>query len=181
MVSVLKEKAFIRLLFSKTSFTVFTVLGIGLLYIVFMSVIDHKWFPFPYIILGLAFFKTIVISTMTLKQLTKMVNICHSFEDLLWIFGLLIMVSLLSFATDYTCLYQFDNQSFEGIPAYSDTYVYNLFHFFYFSVITFSTIGYGDIIPTSDVSRFIVLLETFLSFFIIVFALANVKKIHINK
>ena len=52
---------------------------------------------------------------------------------------------------------------------------------FSFVLATVSSVGYGDIIPTSDVSRFIVLLETFLSFFIIVFALANVKKIHINK
>ena len=45
-------------------------------------------------------------------------------------------------------------------------------------MITFSTVGYGDIVPTSDEARFVVMLEIFLSFFLIVFALTNIKKIH---
>lgn len=176
----IKGKTFFRLLFGKTAFTLLSVLGIAILYIVLMSTVNHKELPFPYIILTLATIKTWFISSTTLKQLSKLIKVCHSLEQLLWVFGLLIMVSLLSFATDYSCLYQFDPQTFEGVPTYSNTYVYNLYHFFYFSVVTFSTVGYGDIVPSSDIARFVVILETFLSFFIIVFALANIKKIHIK-
>ena len=178
--NLIKGKAFFRLLFGKTAFTLLSVLGIAILYIVLMSTVNHKELPFPYIILTLATIKTWFISSTTLKQLSKLIKVCHSLEQLLWVFGLLIMVSLLSFATDYSCLYQFDPQTFEGVPTYSNTYVYNLYHFFYFSVVTFSTVGYGDIVPSSDIARFVVILETFLSFFIIVFALANIKKIHIK-
>ena len=175
-----REYSFLRLLLGKTAVPILTILGVGILYIVLMSVIDHQSFPFPLFILVLALAKTVMISSTTLKQLSKMIKICHSMERLLWVFGLLIGISILSFATDYTCLYQYNHDNFRGVSAYSNNYIYNLYHFTYFSVTTFSTVGYGDIVPVSEVARFVVMLEIFLSFFIIVFALANIKKIHIE-
>lgn len=179
-VKQLKEKSFLKLLLGKTAIPILTILGVGILYVVLMSVIDHQSFPFPFIILVLALVKTLLISSNTMKQLSKMIKFCHSLERLLLVFGLLIGISILSFATDYTCLYQYNPDNFSGVSAYSDTYIYNLYQFTYFSVTTFSTVGYGDIAPVSEVARFVVMLEIFLSFFIIVFALANIKKIHIE-
>lgn len=175
------EKPFYKLLVGRTVLPLVTILGIGLLYVVLMSTIDHSSLPFHIIILTAALGKTIVITVTTLRRLSKLIKICNSLERLLWVFGLIIIISIFSFATDYACLYQFSHTTFEGVPDYSNSYLYNLYHFFYFSVITFSTVGYGDIIPTSDVARFVVILEIFLSFFLIVFALANIKKIHINE
>lgn len=177
----IREQPFLKLLFGKTALPIFTILGVGILYVVLMSIIDHKSFPFPIIILVLALIKTIMLASTTLKQLSKMIKICHSLERLLWVFGLLIGISIFSFATDYTCLYQFEHSTFEGVSAFNDSYIYNLYQFFYFSVITFSTVGYGDISPVSEIAKFVVMLEIFLSFFIIVFALANIRKIHINE
>jgi hypothetical protein len=177
----IREQPFLKLLFGKTALPIFTILGVGILYVVLMSIIDHKSFPFPIIILVLALTKTIMLASTTLKQLSKMIKICHSLERLLWVFGLLVGISIFSFATDYTCLYQFEHSTFEGVSTYADSYIYNLYQFFYFSVITFSTVGYGDISPVSEIAKFVVMLEIFLSFFIIVFALANIKKIHLNE
>ena len=170
----IREKPFYKLLLGRTTLPLVTILGIGTLYAVLMSMIDHKSLPFHIIIVTAALGKTIVITMTTLKRLSKLIKICHSLERLLWVFGLIIII------TDYACLFQFNNSTFVGVPDYSNSYLYNLYHFFYFSVITFSTVGYGDIIPTSDVARFVVMLEIFLSFFLIVFALANITKIHIN-
>ncbi len=175
------ENTFYKLLLRKTSLPILSILGASLLYVIVMTFINHPSYPFPYLILILAVVKTIIISMTTLKQLSKLVTSCYAIEHLLWIFGLLIFISMLSFATDYTCLYQFDHSAFEGAPEYVQSYLYNLYHFFYFSLITFSTVGYGDISPVSEIARFIVMLEIFLSFFIVVFAFANIKKMHINE
>ncbi|WP_339652667.1 ion channel [uncultured Maribacter sp.] len=176
----IREKPFYKLLLGRTVMSLVSILAIVILYIILMSMVDHPAFPFHIIIVTAALGKTLVITMTTLKGLSKLIKVCHSLERLLWVFGLIIIISIFSFATDYACLYQFSHSTFEGVPEYSISYLYNLYHFFYFSVITFSTVGYGDIIPTSDIARFVVMLEIFLSFFIIVFALANIKKIHIN-
>lgn len=177
----IREESFFKLLFSRIALPLFTILGIALLYVILMSMIDHSSFPFHIIIATAALGKTIVITITTMKQLSKLIKICHSLERLLWIFGLILIISIFSFATDYTCLFQFNHTAFEGVMDYSNSYIYNLYQFFYFSVITFSTVGYGDITPVSDIARFVVMLEIFLSFFLIVFALTNIKKIHINE
>lgn len=177
----IREKSFFKLLFGRIALPVLTILGIALLYVILMSMIDHSSFPFHIIIATAAFGKTMVITITTMKQLSKLIKICHSLERLLWIFGLILIISIFSFATDYTCLYQFNQAAFEGVTDYSNSYINNIYQFFYFSVMTFSTVGYGDITPVSDIARFVVMLEIFLSFFLIVFALTNIKKIHINE
>lgn len=171
---------FYRQLFRKTIFPIVSVLLVGILYVILMSLIDHRAFPMDYLILVFALVKTIVLALTTLNQLARLIRICHSVERLLWVFGLLIGLSIFSFATDFTCLYQFDSNAFEGVTTQSRTYIDHLFHFFYFSVITFSTVGYGDIVPVSMIARILSVMEIFLSFFIVVFALANIKKVHIK-
>tara|TARA_R110002073_G_scaffold5410_3_gene33373 strand:+ start:4251 stop:4805 length:555 start_codon:yes stop_codon:yes gene_type:complete len=181
ILSKIREKSFYKLLFGRTALPMFTIFGIALIYVTLMSIIDHSSFPFHIIIAIAALLKTIIITASTLKQLSKLIDICHSVKQLLWVFGLILFISIFSFATDYTCLYLFNDMAFEGISNYTNSYIFSLYHFFYFSMVTFSNVGYGDITPVSEVAKFVVMLEIFLSFFLIVFALANIKKIHLNE
>jgi len=177
----IQEKSFYKLLFCRTALPMFTIIGIAIVYVVLMPFIDHSSFPFHLIIATAALIKTIIITLVILKQLPKMIKICYSVQQLIWVYGSILFISILSYATDYTCLFLFNDMAFEGISVHTNSYIYSLYHFFYFSVITFSNVGYGDITPVSEVAKFVVMLEIFLSFFLIVFALANIKKIHINE
>ena len=51
----------------------------------------------------------------------------------------------------------------------------------YFSLITFSSVGYGDIVPISLPAKILVALEVALRFFVLVFGIANVNRIRVNK
>lgn len=172
---------FYRSLIGAISFPLFTIIGITVLYLFFMSFIDHKAFPFDYIIVILALVKTYFIASSTFKNLSKLVTNVVSLRRLLLIFGSIIIVTLLSFTIDYSCLYEYQKSSFSGIKDYSNSYLIKVPEFFYFSVTTFATVGFGDIVPVSGIARLLVLLEIALSFLIIVFGLANINKIHINE
>ena len=110
-----------------------------------------------------------------MRQLSRLAEKNYSFERLLLPIGLLIGLTVFSLATDFSCLYEYDVASFTGIsPSYTH-YLDRLFQFFYFSMITFSTVGYGDIAPNSTAAQYLIMLEISISFLIIVFAFANLK------
>ena len=90
----IREKPFYKLLLGRTVLPLVTILGIGILYVVLMSMIDHPVLPFHIIIIVAALGKTIVITVTTLKRLSKLIKICHSLERLLWVFGLIIIISI---------------------------------------------------------------------------------------
>lgn len=172
---------FYQVLMKTISKPLIVIIGVTVLYLIMMTVISHKNFPFDYFILIFAFIKTYFIALITFKHLSKLVKNCYSFDRLFLVFGLIILVTLLSFAIDYTCLYESQESSFTGTLNSSYSYIAKIPDFFYFSVTTFATVGYGDIVPVSSIARILVILEISLSFLIIVFALTNITKIHINE
>ena len=53
------------------------------------------------------------------------------------------------------------------------------FHFFYFSFVTITTLGYGDITPTSEIARSLALLEAVIGQIYLVVLVARLMGIHI--
>ena len=49
------------------------------------------------------------------------------------------------------------------------------------STVTFSSVGFGDITPISSLAKFVVMLEIGLRFFVLVFGIANINQIRVNK
>jgi hypothetical protein len=53
------------------------------------------------------------------------------------------------------------------------------FHFFYYSFVTITTLGYGDITPVSDIARSLALLEALIGQIYLVVLVARLVGIHI--
>ena len=67
---------FYRSLITAISLPLTTVIGVTALYIIMMSFINHKAFPFDYFVLIFALVKTYLIALVTFKHLSKLVKIC---------------------------------------------------------------------------------------------------------
>lgn len=81
-----------------------------------------------------------------------------------------------TFALNYMSLSMFENESFKGVVQTTDC-LQKFGEFFYFSAITFATIGYGDIVPNSLTAKMLVTIETITSVVFIVFIISNYSNI----
>ncbi|MEQ9261873.1 MAG: ion channel [Owenweeksia sp.] len=152
---------------------------VAIAYVYLMQFVDHALSWVPYLVIFLAFIKTGYFTFFTFRQVNKSIKQCHSFGQLLWIFGLLVMLIIFSYAADFTCLVAADTSSFLGFKAFDGfSYFEYLFETFYFSVVTFAAIGYGDIVPVTTPAKILVMMEIGQSFILIVFGLSNINNIH---
>ncbi|MBD80968.1 MAG: hypothetical protein CL840_18770 [Crocinitomicaceae bacterium] len=145
-----------------------------------LSTTDHSKDYFVWMILLASGGKMVTIIWISLSKIKEYLREFSSLQSVFLSFFVLIFVTIASFALDYHCLQGVQPFSISGIQIEQSSYLQQLFDFFYFSFITFSTIGYGDIVPISIYAKLLVMAETFMSFFIVVFAFSNISKMHLK-
>ena len=172
--------SFYKQLFKKLLFTIILVVVISLSYVLLTS-LNVAHLTITYIIGGLAFIKAFFIVRLTFIQLTNIIGESHKLSHVLTLFGFLILLIVLSFSFDYHALYATNVDSFKTSLTGNSTFIRQFFEFLYFSLITFSSVGFGDIVPIFVSGKIIVMLEVLLSFFVLVFGIANINRIHVDK
>ncbi|SFZ94772.1 Ion channel [Flaviramulus basaltis] len=178
--SISEFKGFYKQLFKKLLLTTTVVVTLSLSYVLFASLnVTHPFLS--YIIVFLAFIKTFFIVRLTFIQLSKIIGESHKLSHVLILFGVLILLIVFSFSFDYYTLYIMDVDSFKTSLTGNGSFIRQFFEFLYFSLITFSSVGFGDIVPISVSGKIMVMLEVFLSFFVLVFGIANINRIHVDK
>ena len=166
--------------FRQISPALLMVVGIAVVYVYFMQFVDHSLSWVPFLVLLLAFFKSLYFTFFTFRQVNESIRLCHSFRQLLSVFGILIVLIIFSFAADYACLNAANSSSFKGLETNTGLgYLGNLLELFYFSVVTFASVGYGDVSPLSTTAKLITIIEIGQSFVMIIFGLSNVNNIRI--
>jgi uncharacterized membrane protein YhaH (DUF805 family) len=176
-----QHTSFLARFFRQISPAFLLVVFIAVAYVYFMRMFDHQKTWVPYLIVLLAVVKTAYFSFFTFRQVNRSIVQCHSFRELLSVFGILVVLIIFSFAADYTCLNEADPLAFRGLEKTAGlSYLQNLFELFYFSVVTFVSVGYGDIAPISIPAKIITITEIGQSFVMVIFGLSNINKIHTN-
>lgn len=79
------------------------------------------------------------------------------FSDVLGLLGISFLAIVVGFASLYTDLIRQNSEHFSGLEEGLVA--------IYFSIVTFSTVGYGDIHPASFVARMVVMSEIFIALF----------------
>jgi len=173
------SSAFYRQLFSKAIPAMAIVLFIVILNIwVLDSIVIPSW---ALTVILLTMFKMFFILRLTFIQLSEIIAKSHLLAHVLALFGLLIGLIVLSFATDYAAMYLIDAESFKTNLTNGSPRGIVFFEFLYFSFISFSSVGFGDIVPTTYSAKSLVMLEVILSFIVLFFGIANVNRIHVKK
>lgn len=171
--------AFYRQLFVKALPTIILVSILGLFVVGLPQIMSNiLWIK---VVVVLAMIKSFFIVRLSFNQLSKIIGQSHLLSHVLVLFGLLITLIVLSFALDYLAIYLFDNESFKiGKIGHDSTFAL-LFEFLYFSLITFSSVGFGDVVPLSIEGKILTMLEIVLRFFVLVFGIANINRIHVGE
>ncbi len=85
-----------------------------------------------------------------------------------------ILIAVIFYAVMYTSIYRINPKSFSGVNlGNNNELMKQFFSFLYFSIVTFSTVGYGDIYPVYLVSRLIVIIEITFAFIIVVISISS--------
>ena len=177
--NITNGNAFYRQLFLKALPTIVLVSALGLFEVVLPQIMSKTvWIQ---IVVVMALLKSFFIVRLSFNQLSKIIGQSHLLSHVLVLFGLLITLIVLSFATGFFAIYLIDNESFMiGNIGYDSTFAL-FFEFLYFSLITFSSVGYGDVVPLSLEGKFLAMLEIVLRFFVLVFGIANINRIHVGE
>ncbi len=118
---------------------------------------------------------------LAFNQLIKIIGQSHLLSHIFTLFGLLIGLIIFSFGIDYSALYMIDITTFKTNLEGNAATINIFFEYLYMSTITFSSVGYGDIVPMTVLAKLIVMLEVALRFFVLVFGIANINQIRINQ
>lgn len=175
-----KNTGFYEQLFKKVLLTASVVTALSLSYALWANENPDSLF-LPLLIVVLALVKTVFIVRLTFIQLSKIIGESHQLTHVLTLFAVLIVLIILSFSADYQALYVLNSENFKSATSLNGSFFMQFFEFMYFSLITFSSVGFGDIIPVSVSGKIIVILEILLSFFVLVFGIANINRIHVDK
>jgi hypothetical protein len=97
-----------------------------------------------------------------------------SYNKFLGIILMNILLIVVSFSTDYVCLVKIDPHSFRG---FGEGYWNIIYDSFYFSLTSFTTVAYGDILPITKSAKSIIILEVVVAYVTTIIIISNFVQI----
>ena len=113
-----------------------------------------------FVIIATCLIKTMIFFVYTIMILREIRRKDSSYFKFLDRVLLVITISIVSFAIDYYFCYWFNPNYFTGV---SDNRERMYFDFFYYSFMTLTTVGYGNIVAIGRLPMCVVMLEVLLS------------------
>lgn len=143
-----------------------SIIGLTLLVVIAKGVTDFNYFEFVYLSLILVFFCSAAWLVGSEVLLTGSVDV----NKIVGSVALYILLAL-NWAILYTMLLEVSPEAMKGVQAGS--WGENLSLMTYFSFVTLTTLGYGDISPVTPVAQVLVVLEAVTGMFYLAIVVAS--------
>ena len=154
--------------------TAYTVITSFVLLTIFAKLFDHTITVYFILLTLLIFF--IRLFSIAFKQVLFVGKI-----DANKIIGSLTLYILLGliWAVIYLLILAMDHQAFTGIEAANWKQIFS--HVAYYSFVTLTTLGYGDILPTNHIAEFFVYMESIIGVFYMAIIVSSLISLHISE
>lgn len=154
--------------------TAYTVIASFVLLTIFAKLFDHTITVYFILLTLLIFF--IRLFSIAFKQVLFVGKI-----DANKIIGSLTLYILLGliWAVIYLLILAMDHQAFTGIEAANWKQIFS--HVAYYSFVTLTTLGYGDILPTNHIAEFFVYMESIIGVFYMAIIVSSLISLHISE
>lgn len=121
-------------------------------------------------------FKSAWFIVLTFRRIRSTLETEFFYHEFLSFIVYYVLLIILSFAVDFYCLYRIDPTAFAGIQQ-NRRVLDEFVTFSYFSIASFTTVGFGDILPHSTTAQVFVSAEVMLAFFFNILVIANIVQI----
>jgi hypothetical protein len=148
-------------------------LGIGIIYIEELEIASLLWEKIILLVICLG--KSIYFIEHSFRKIEEASLNNISYNKFLLIILTNILLIIISFTADYTCMMTIDPTAFKGINTNSlfDT----ICDTFYFSIVSFTTVAYGDILPASKAAKALSLCEVIIAYLTTIIIISNFVQI----
>ncbi|GHN02728.1 hypothetical protein WSM22_42170 [Cytophagales bacterium WSM2-2] len=148
-------------------------LGVLLIYIEELELASMFWEKVGLIIVSLG--KSVYFIEHSFRKVEEASLNNISYNHFLLIILVNILLIVVSFSADYMCMLSIDETSFRGIN--NSSLLDAIFDAFYFSIVSFTTVAYGDIVPVSKAAKLLTLLEVIIAYLTTIIIISNFVQI----
>jgi|GEM_PF-1797673 len=148
-------------------------IGVLIFYIEHLEIASLFWEKLILLIVALA--KSFYFIEHSFRKIEEASINNISYNKFLAIIMTNILLIVVSFGADFACLLQIDPNSFKGM---SDANFWETaFDSFYFSLVSFTTVAYGDIIPITKTAKILTIIEVIVAYVTTIIIISNFVQI----
>lgn len=150
------------------------VIGVAIFWLEELEIASLFWEKFILLILVLG--KCIYFIEHSFRKIEEASINDISYNKFLSIILTNVLLIVISFGVDYSCLMQIDNSSFRGLSQ--SIYIMDrAFDFFYFSLLSFITVAFGDITPLTKTAKALTMMEVTVAYITTIIVISNFVQI----
>lgn len=148
--------------------------GIGLFYLERFEIANLFWEKM--ILIAIALGKCIYFIEHSFRKIEEASVNDISYNHFIVIILMNVLLIVVSFSIDYACLELIQPNSFKGLTQNASIWD-SVFEFSYFSILSFTTVAYGDILPITKAARCLSVLEVGVAYLTTIIVISNFVQI----